>query len=145
MIAVKADVLEHSFEHLRRCGNGTRECVVIWTGPLADPGHVDQVLHPAHTASPGGYDIDPEWVGELWVALASQARTVLAQAHTHPGAAYHSPTDDQHALIHTAGYHSLVIPNFASGPISLHQAFLAIRDQNGEWQQADPHTEIKLT
>src|SRR5271157_2241381 len=117
MITLAAGVLERSFEQLRRCGRGRHECVVLWTGPLAQPGHVDDVVHPAHTASAAGYDINPPWIGQLWLELAEHHRTVRAQVHTHPGSAYHSSRDDAHALVHTPGYLSLVIPDFASGPI----------------------------
>jgi hypothetical protein len=143
MITLAAGVLERSFEQLRRCGDGRRECVVLWTGPLAQPGRVDGVVHPAHTASAAGYDIDPTWIGQLWLELAEHRRTVRAQVHTHPGSAYHSSRDDAHALVHTPGYLSLVVPAFASGPIGLVGAFLTERASDGSWHELDPQAAVK--
>lgn len=138
-------VLASSFEHLRRCGAGVRECVVVWIAPLTNPDHIDEVAHPRHTASAGSYDIDPTWIGELWLDLARRERTVRAQVHTHPGAAYHSSVDDRLALVHTPGYHSLVIPRFAQGPIGLDGSFLVRRARDGNWQEHDPHTTLEIT
>lgn len=143
MISLAAGVLERSFEQLRRCGDGCRECVVLWAGPLARPGRVDYLVHPVHTASAAGYDIDPLWIGQLWLELAEHGRTVRAQVHTHPGRAYHSSRDDAHALVHTAGYLSLVVPRFATGAVGLTGAYLAERDRDGSWRELDPQATIK--
>jgi hypothetical protein len=145
MITLAAGVLERSFEQLRRCGDGRRECVVLWTGPLAQPGRVDDVVHPVHTGSAVGYDIDPAWIGQLWLELAEHSRTVRAQVHTHPGSAYHSSRDDAHAVVHTPRYLSLVIPSFATGPVGLAGAYLAERDGDGTWHELDPQAAIKAT
>jgi proteasome lid subunit RPN8/RPN11 len=133
MKQLKQEVLEQSFEHLRRCGAGRSECVVYLTGPGDDDGLIDGVVHPRHTAGPGGYDLDSNEIAELWRDLATFGRSVRVQVHTHPGAAYHSSRDDRLALIHTPGFLSLVIPNFALGKIGFDGAFLAERDQHGCW------------
>lgn len=143
MITLAAGVLERSFEQLRRCGRGRHECVVLWTAPLAQPDLIDEVVHPGHTASAVGYNIDPAWIGELWLELAEHRRTVRAQVHTHPGSAYHSSRDDAHALVHTPGYLSLVVPDFAVGPATLAGAFLAERASDGSWLELDPQAAIK--
>ena len=143
MITLAAGVLERSFEQLRRCGEGRRECVVLWTGLLGQPGCIDDVVHPVHTASAVDYEIDPAWIGELWLELVEHGRTVRAQVHTHPGGAYHSSQDDAHALIHTPGYLSLVVPAFASGPIGLVGAFLTERASDGSWHEVDPQAAIR--
>ncbi len=144
MITLTPEVLEQSFEHLRRCGAGRRECVVLWSGPVARPGVIDEVIHPQHTASGVCYDIDPQWVGELWLVLAKRERTLRAQVHTHPGQAYHSERDDTHAVVHTPGFTSIVIPRFATGPVSLQDAFLAMRTADGGWSDTDPATMIRV-
>jgi hypothetical protein len=136
-LTLAAGVLETSFEHLRRCGVGERECVVLWTGPQGQPALIDEVVQPPHTASAGHYDIPAEWIGEFWLALAAERRTVRAQVHTHPGEAYHSPRDDGLALVHTAGYCSLVIPGFARGPVGLSGAYLTLRGEDGRWQAVE--------
>jgi hypothetical protein len=143
-LTLAPEVLASSFEHLRRCGAGSRECVVVWIAPLTDHDHINEVAHPRHTASAVGYDIDPAWIGELWLDLARRERTVRAQVHTHPGAAYHSSVDDMLALVHTAGYLSLVIPRFAQEPVGLKDSFLVGRASDGSWQQLDPHNTLEI-
>jgi len=145
MLKITQEVLEKSFAALRTCGLGRSECVVFWIGPLERPEHVDQVVHPRHTATSVGYDVDPMWSGELWLDLAERARTVRAQVHTHPGAAFHSARDDSLPLIHTEGYLSLVIPRFASGPVSLGDVHLAERNSEGKWVARDPRELIEVT
>ncbi len=133
MRQLKQEVLEQAFEHLRGCGAGRSECVVYLTGPCDDDALIDGVVHPRHTAGPGGYDLDSDALAELWRDLVSCGRSIRMQVHTHPGAAYHSPRDDRLALIHTPGFLSLVIPDFALGNIGFDGAFLAERDEDGRW------------
>ncbi|MEX2557805.1 MAG: hypothetical protein WEB06_19515 [Actinomycetota bacterium] len=143
MLTIAQEVLGQSFERLRRCGAGREECVVVWTGALERPGYADEVILPRHTASAVHYDIDPVWIGELWLDLAERKRAVRCQVHTHPGAAYHSSRDDSLALIHTPGYLSLVLPRFATGPVSLGGSYLTIRDETGAWHPLDPASTIE--
>lgn len=135
MITLAQEVFEDSFEHLRACGAGCRECVVVWAGPAHQPDLVDEVIHPRHTASAVAYDIDPQWVGELWLALADRGKTLRAQVHTHPGPAYHSGRDDTHGLVHTEGFVSIVIPRFAVGPVGIAGAFATTRTATGGWSE----------
>ncbi len=144
MLSLAAKVLKRSFEHLRACGAGRTECVVYWIGSRDQPGHVDEVVHPRHTASAAGYDVDPAWIGELWLDLAARGRTVRSQVHTHPGSAFHSGRDDHLPLIHTPGYLSLVIPNFAQGAVGLRGAHLAERSPQGHWIARDPQQLIEV-
>jgi hypothetical protein len=137
-------VLEQAFEHLHRCGDGRRECVVYLTGPVDAPDLIDGVIHPHHTASAAGYDLDSAAIGELWTTLASERRSIRLQAHTHPGAAYHSSRDDTLAILSTPGFLSLVIPNFARGPVTFANAFLAERDDAGGWRAVSIPETIEL-
>lgn len=144
MLTIGREVLGRSFEHLRRCGGGREECVVVWVGRLDRPGYVDEVIVPRHTASAVQYDIDPGCIGELWLELAERKRTVRCQVHTHPGTAYHSSRDDALALIHTRGYLSLVLPRFAIGPVGLTGSYLTVRDETGDWKELDPVSAIEV-
>jgi proteasome lid subunit RPN8/RPN11 len=145
MIALAPEVLDCSFQHLRRCGAAQRECVVFWAGPLSEPGRVDEVLHPRHTASAVGYEVAPAWVNELWLELARRRRTIRAQVHTHPGTTFHSSTDNDFALVHTPGYMSLVIPDFACGAVGLKGSYLTARAADGSWREFDPNAAIEVS
>ena len=144
ILTLHREVLGHSFEHLRSCGGGNEECVVLWVGPQANVEYVDEVVLPRHTASAVHYDIDPAWIGGFWLDLAKRERTVRCQVHTHPGRAYHSSRDDDLALVHTAGYLSLVLPRFATGKVGLDGSFLAVRSEDGSWSALDPTETIEV-
>lgn len=139
MLRVSREILEASFAHLRSCGAGSAECVVLWVGPQETPDLVDEVVHPTHTASAIGYDVDPGWIGNFWLDLANRGRTVRAQAHTHPGSAYHSSRDDDLPLIHMEGYISVVIPRFAMGSVGLDDVHVAMRKADGRWTSHAPN------
>ncbi len=133
MMQLKREVLERAFEHLRRCGAGRTECVVYLTGPIDAPALVDGLVHPKHTAGAVGYDLASSAIAKLWRELVASRRSVRLQVHTHPSGAYHSSRDDAHALIHTPGFLSLVIPNFALRDVGFSGAFLAERTEDGGW------------
>ena len=67
------------------------------------------------------------------LALAAERRSIRAQVHTHPGAAYHSRTDDHYPIVAAPGLLSLVIPRFALGPVGLAGAHLAELQADGSW------------
>jgi hypothetical protein len=138
------EVLERAFEHLRVCGDGRRECVVYLTGPVEDPDLVDGAVHPRHTAGSGGYDLDSNAIADLWAELVTQRKSIRVQMHTHPSAAFHSPRDEALALVHTPGFLSLVIPNFALGPVGLEGAYLAERTEAGVWAAVSPCERLQI-
>jgi hypothetical protein len=119
---------------LRDCGGARRECVGYWTGPIGEPQIVDQLVHPKHNATAGSYDLDRRWLHEFWVQLHRQQREVRVQIHTHASLAFHSRTDDEWPIVHTPGFCSLVIPNFATR-FDSNDLFLAQIDENGSWQE----------
>lgn len=144
MLRVPKGILEQTFAHFRACGRGRAECVTWWVGSRADVGAVAEVVHPLHTASAGGYDIDGPWQNEFWLRLAKDGLELRAQIHTHPGSAFHSSRDDSMAAVQTAGFLSLVIPEFGLGQASLNGAHLAERAPDGKWQAVSPSSRIEL-
>lgn len=137
-LRIPQSVLGDTFAQLRSCGQGRRECVAYLLGPAASPDVVDEVVHPEHTSSGGGYQVDDRWLTHFWFELARRGKSVRVQVHTHPGRVGHSSTDDEWALVHTPGFLSLVIPYFASGPVGLGQVHLAERTTDGSWRGVRP-------
>ncbi len=129
--------LRRTFEELRLCGKGTRECQVLWTSSWDHPQAITAIVHPEHTATAVGFELDGQWLTALWRQLYAQNAGVRVQVHTHPGSAFHSQTDDSLPLIHTPGFLSLVIPNFAMGEIGFEGAYLAERTSEGGWQRVE--------
>jgi hypothetical protein len=136
-------VLAETFAVLRQHGGGRRECVTYLLGPANAPDRVDEVVHPVHTTGRFGYEIDDAWLNAFWFDLARRRKSARVQVHTHPREAFHSTTDDEWALVHTDGFLSLVIPNFAMGPADLRGAFLAKRVPGG-WRQVPVEKSVDL-
>ena len=143
-IRVGEGLLRETFAHFRRCGRGRDECVVYWTGPLDSPNRPDRVVHPRHASSPRHYEVDRVWAVGFALELANLRRAVRMQVHIHPGAAFHSETDDRHAIVSTPGFLSLVVPNSAEGPISLEDCYLAELTRDGSWRSLSPTDTIGL-
>ena len=131
-------VLADSFSQLRRCGAGRKECVVYWCAALDQPDVVNRVVHPVHHAGPGWYEVDSDWVTEFFLQLRADRDTVQVQVHTHPREAGHSGIDDRFALAPVAGFHSLVLPDYATGPIGFADAALVRMQLDGTWQAVPP-------
>jgi hypothetical protein len=133
-----------SFDVFRSCGQGRRECVVFWTGPLDEANSVDEIVHPRHRSGVGGYEIEPDWLPQFWLDLYKRRRALRVQVHTHPGAAYHSSVDDDFPAVHTAGFLSLVIPDFACAEQTLERVALFERDERGVWIPREPLRTLEL-
>jgi hypothetical protein len=134
VIVLAPGVWSHTIAQLRACGRDRNECVAYFTGPVAEPTLVDEVVHPKHQATAGSYELDDAWLHEFWVQLYRQKRAVRVQVHTHGAMAFHSYADDQWPIVHTPGFCSLVIPNFARR-FEANDLFLVEIDAAGAWQQ----------
>jgi len=128
-------VLDETFAHFRRCGAGRRECQTLWIGPWATPDLITEAVHPKHEAHSGGFVLDNPWLSDLWLRLADENLGIRFQVHTHPAEAFHSPIDDDFPIIHTPGFLSLVIPDFALGPVGFDGAYLSEIQIDGSWRQ----------
>jgi hypothetical protein len=133
-LRLASSLIAETFEALRACGRGKCECVVYWTGPAGENG-IDGVDHPLHVRSPFGYEIDSDWLTQFWKGLAASKRSIKAQVHTHPGAAFHSDCDDRWPVVSQGGFLSIVIPKFAAGEPTLDGAWVGRLQSNGRWRQ----------
>ncbi len=144
LLALAPGVLQETFRTLQECGRGECECAVYWTGP-SPSNEVNGVAHPIHRRSPFGYEINDRWLTDFWKRLAASKHSVKAQVHTHPGEAFHSATDDNWPIVSQEGFLSIVIPNFATGEISLKDAWIGRLHGDGVWSRlASPEQAIGL-
>ncbi len=134
LLRLASKVLAETFDILRSCGRNECECVVYWTGPAGNDG-IDRVDHPMHHRSPFGYQIDDSWLTRFGLQLGRDRRSVKAQVHTHPRRAFHSQTDDEWPMVAQPGFLSVVIPNFATGEITLRDSWIGRLQRDGAWQQ----------
>jgi len=117
---------------------------VYWIGP-SESNLVNGVEHPIHRRSPFGYEINDHWLTDFWKRLAASKHSVKAQVHTHPGEAFHSATDDNWPIVSQEGFLSIVIPDFATGEISLKNAWIGRLRGDRIWSRlASPEQAIGL-
>jgi hypothetical protein len=138
-------LLELTFDHLRKCGGGQRECQVLWTSSWKAVEEITGVVHPRHRAHVGGFEVQSEWLTSFCLQLAERNEGVRVQVHTHPGEAFHSATDDAYPMVHTPGFLSLVIPRFAKGAACFDDAFLAELGSDGRFRETPIHRHLKVT
>lgn len=143
--SIPRELFEETFHRLRECGRDRDECQVLWISPWADPHAITAVEHPKHSAHAFGFELDSSWVTWFWKQLAKDQTGIRCQVHTHAGRAFHSHTDDEWPIVHTAGFLSLVIPKLATGAPSLEKSYLAELQEDGKWREVDPWQRIKVT
>lgn len=136
-LRVLPNVMAETFDMLATCGAGRNECVVYWCSSKTRPTVAIEVVHPVHTTSPHGYEVDSGWVNAFFLELRTSGHIVVAQVHTHPGAAGHSDVDDAFALVPATGFLSLVLPDFALTEDLLSRAHLVTMGADGHWQELD--------
>jgi hypothetical protein len=141
---VPAALLAETFALLRQCGRGRRECQALWTSEWARPELICSVVHPHHRAHAGGFEVASGWIGEFWRELSRTRRGIRVQVHTHPEEAFHSKTDDAFPIIHSAGFLSLVIPDFALGRVGFERAYLTEIMSDGTWREVAPASRLEV-
>jgi hypothetical protein len=135
MYTLPRTILEETFEQFRACGCGRRECQSLWLSSWGVPGVLARVVHPEHVSHLGGFVVDETWLNEFWLELGRRNMGVRVQVHTHPSEAFHSSSDDAYPIIHRPGFLSLVIPNFAMGPVGFNDAYLTEIQPDGSWKE----------
>lgn len=137
-------MIDETFAFLRSCGAGERECKLYWLSYWSDVDQLVEVAHPEHDSNRYGLTIHDKWITRFWNELVDMGLGVRVQVHTHPGAAFHSPTDDAFPLIHDVGFLSLVIPDFALGDIGFSGAYLTEIQSDGRWQQVPIEARLSI-
>jgi len=100
---------------LRERGRVSREGYVVWVGERTDHGIVRDVWRVAAEGDGAHAAVSFDDVLALGERVHRAGWRVLAQAHSHPGDAFHSSIDDRHPVSHQVGFISIVVPNFAFG------------------------------
>jgi len=91
-------------------------------------------VRPVATTSAGSFQISAAEMARVVGVAARLDLEIVGQVHTHPGAAYHSPGDEEGARIRYDGYISLVIPDYGVHLPRLHQAAVYSFSSEGGWQ-----------
>lgn len=119
-LRVPVSVVEETWRALREFGHQGNEGFVLWLGRIdSRAALVGMALVPPQSSIRSeegvGYFVNADTLFHLNRTLHRSGLRLLAQVHSHPGAAYHSSTDDAYAVVTTEGGFSIVVPNFARG------------------------------
>jgi len=113
---VSAGLLKRTATVLRQSGNKeqSHEGVAYWAGRRGgNDCVVTTCIAPAARTTYGSFDISSETNARVVMYLASAGLELLAQVHSHPGAAVgHSDGDDDRALMPYEGFLSIVVPHY---------------------------------
>jgi proteasome lid subunit RPN8/RPN11 len=142
MLAIREGLVRETLQTLQECGRRQGgECVVLWIADRDQPDIVSAARHPEHHSSRKGYEIASEWMHTLWVQLSDAGQRICAQVHTHPGPAFHSPTDDEFPAVHLPGFVSIVVPNLARPPVRPPSIHVSVLQADG-WRQSSLSREV---
>lgn len=121
---IPRQVLVESRRFLIEPGREGLEAVVLWLGRKTKPTEVEilTTLMPRQYAIRSSLGVAVTVCEDALTELISalpKGVFIPARVHTHPGAAYHSSTDDENMLISHTGAISIVVPDFACRSIEL--------------------------
>lgn len=122
-------------EHLRGKGAERAEGVVLWRGTF-EPPRITAAIIPDQITSFGRFQVPLAERQRITRDLAGSRELIVAQVHSHPKRAFHSPVDDDEAIPRRLGSYSLVVPDFGSRPHLLEEAALYRLTAGGSWDPA---------
>jgi hypothetical protein len=127
-------VVRETLAHLRAKGATGHEGVVLWQGTF-DPPRITAAIVPEQETSPARFIVPLAERQRIARSLSGTGQMVVAQVHSHPGVAFHSPADDADAIPRRIGAYSLVIPDYAARGDLLDGAALFQLSEDGRWRQ----------
>lgn len=89
--------------------------------------------------------IDGDAIFELNRSCFERDEILAGQIHAHPTTAYHSPADDQLALIKLPGGLSIVVPHFASGRLRPRRWSVNQLGEDGVWRRRRWRVRLAIT
>jgi hypothetical protein len=137
-VIVSTDVALQAHDHLRNMGKRGVEGIALWAGERAGPTFsVRECCIPLQVAirSVDGLCVmvEADELHRINLWLFQRKFSLIAQLHSHGEEAYHSDTDDRYAIVTAVGSLSVVIPDFARGPFSLHNCAVYHLMPSGIW------------
>ena len=123
-INLKQKLLKKAFDFLNYAGERNVEGIALFAGfEKENSFFIEDVIIPKQTSyilEQGlMYAVDGDELHGINVWLYENKMRLIAQIHSHPQQAYHSSADDRYPIVDTLGGISIVVPDFATGNISL--------------------------
>lgn len=140
VVLVPRVVLNDGQNFLRAAGATGREGMVLWVGRREGATFsVTNLVVPQQrglrTRDGVCVIVDADELRRLNLELYKHNLQLIAQVHSHPSHAFHSDTDDEFAIARTIGALSLVVPDFAIRPFSLHDCATYRLSSTGTWDE----------
>lgn len=137
-VIMPLDCIKKAYEHMRRAGQVYVEGVALFAGK--EQGSIftiTETIIPEQEAlrlEEGLlYLVDGDELHRINVWLYEHGLSIMVQIHSHPRDAYHSATDDTYPIVATVGGLSIVVPDFARGPIEIDTWAVYRLMPNGDW------------
>jgi hypothetical protein len=112
-LKISKELLLQSLSLLKEFSN--KERVILWIGNEQENMYlVEEVYLPIQITEEDYFNIPHEGMVELMEKLKATKTMLVAQMHTHPFEAFHSPADDRWAILRHLNAYSIVLPWFAS-------------------------------
>lgn len=148
-IFIPKDQIDFGIDFLRYAGSKGCEGLFLLVGEIDGSAfHVTECLIPRQSAykTQSGVCVvlDEDELRKLNLYLFKNNVRLLAQAHSHPGAAYHSEMDDEFAIPNEVGTFSFVVPDFARNGFEINRIAGYRLSESGEWVEQDEATLSKL-
>lgn len=127
-------VVDATMEHLSSKGREHEEGVVLWRGTFS-PARITGVIVPQQETGVGRFVVPLRERQRISRELAGTGDVIVAQVHSHPEAAFHSPIDDDEAISRRVGAYSLVVPDFGRRSSIFDDAALFQLGADGSWRR----------
>lgn len=139
-VILSQESLEKAYEFLRYVGTKGVEGICLFAGQMESTTFfVKEVIIPrqkGYILEQGlMYAVDNDELHDLNVWLYENNMQLIAQIHSHPGEAYHSDADDRYPIVDSYGGISIVVPDFATGEISLFDTATYRLSLNKTWKK----------
>lgn len=141
--------IEEAYAHMRKVGNHRLEGVALFAGrELDDVFKIETTIVPKQQSmqleSGLLYAVDSDELHRINVWLYENKMSLAAQIHSHPTDAYHSDTDDAFPIVATVGGLSIVVPDFARGPIEIESWAVYRLSREASWIELSNRDKLAL-
>jgi len=128
---------------LDRRGERQHEAGVFLLGPASEGRRVATRAIYYDDLSPHAYAtgvcvLYADAFAKLWSICRESGLTVVADIHTHGGAAFQSIADKNNPMVARAGHIAIIVPNMAAAPVPMQQVGIYEYRGNHQWFDRSP-------
>ena len=140
-MSIPIGIARRTHAHLRDAGGRGLEGMALWAGVQTGSAfRIEEVIVPEQKGIRSDHGLAVVVPGgelqRINLHLYRSGLRLLAQIHSHPTNAFHSPMDDDFAIATALGSFSLVVPDFARAPFAI-ASFATYRLAERPWWRSD--------